>query len=341
MRTLTALVASLAMLAGWTSAEAAEARITKFVFGCETPDGRKLKPKFGDVGEAFYTDLPGQRQQCLETIDRKIALCRENTSFESNTKDEKYAGCLPVFEEQAEVCVAHFERERAKCGIGASAPAEAARLDSSERQRVQAALTAEGYDPGPADGKFGQRTRRAIEAWQQANGHAATGELTSEQVTTLLAKSAPAIALDPTCTGATEGSACWKKIANRAGCHIWTISRDADQMITWSGACPLGIASGQGELAWTKGGKSIEGTGSLLDGREHGEWTYRYPDGTAMNGTFVGGKANGNAVWRYADGSVAEGPYVDHKQHGRWVQRSADGTVANFHCNYGNCEGIE
>ena len=73
MRALTALVAALAMLAGWTNAEAAEARITKFVVGCETPDGRKLKPKFGDIDEAFYTDLPAQRQQCLDAVQRKIS----------------------------------------------------------------------------------------------------------------------------------------------------------------------------------------------------------------------------------------------------------------------------
>ena len=140
MRTLVALVAVLSIMTGWPDAKAGEARITSFVFGCETPDGRKLKPKFGDIDEAFYTDLPAQRQQCLEAIDRKIALCRENTSFESNTKDEKYAGCLPVFQKQAEVCVAHFERERVKCGAGAPEPAGAATLDSSERQQVQAVV---------------------------------------------------------------------------------------------------------------------------------------------------------------------------------------------------------
>ena len=43
------------MLTGWSGAEAAEARITDFAFMCETPEGRKLKPKFGDVDGVFYT----------------------------------------------------------------------------------------------------------------------------------------------------------------------------------------------------------------------------------------------------------------------------------------------
>ena len=176
---------------GWSDADAAEARIADFVFGCETPDGEKLKPKFGDIDEAFYTDLPAQRQQCLDAVERKIALCRDNTLFESNTKNEKYAGCLPVFRDQAEVCVKHFERERGKCDAGAPEPAEAATRGASQRQRVQATLSAEGFDAGPADGKFGPRTRRAIAAWQQANGYAATGELTEDQVESLLADATP------------------------------------------------------------------------------------------------------------------------------------------------------
>ena len=32
-------------------------------------------------------------------------------------------------------------------------------LDATERMQVQATLAAEGFDPGPADGKFGPRTR--------------------------------------------------------------------------------------------------------------------------------------------------------------------------------------
>ena len=63
---------------------------------------------------------------------------------------------------------------------------EAVALDSDERRRVQEALAGAGFDPGPVDGKFGPATRRAIEAWQLANGHAATGELTSRQVEALI-----------------------------------------------------------------------------------------------------------------------------------------------------------
>ena len=68
---------------------------------------------------------------------------------------------------------------------------EAISLDSDQQRRIQLALASAGYDPGPADGKFGPRTRRAIEGWQQANGYAPTGELTNTQSETLLTDPSP------------------------------------------------------------------------------------------------------------------------------------------------------
>ena len=200
MNVLIALVAALAAMTGWSGAEAAQARITDFAFSCETPEGRKLKPKFGDVEGVFYTDIPAQRQQCVEAVKRKIALCRENTDFASNTRNEKYAECLPIFREQAQACVGHFQRELVKCdGGGVSAGTGAVTLDLSERRRVQAALAGAGFDPGPADGQFGPKTRRAIQAWQRANGYTSTGVLTRDQANVILTESAPAVTLSPKC----------------------------------------------------------------------------------------------------------------------------------------------
>ena len=155
-------------------------------------------------------------------------------------------------------------------------------LDSDQRRRIQAALAAAGFDPGPADGQFGPRTRRAIEAWQAAAGYTATGELTSEQVETLLAEPtlgpAADIALAPKCEGRAVGSECWKEIADKPGCHVWDDYYYPNQTVTWSGSCSGGIAVGQGELVWTTNGYDdwpmIE-TGSLSDGKRAGRWTIR------------------------------------------------------------------
>jgi peptidoglycan hydrolase-like protein with peptidoglycan-binding domain len=67
-------------------------------------------------------------------------------------------------------------------------------LQPSDRQRVQAALTALGYDTRGTDGAFNPRTREMIAAWQGAKGHPATGFLTAGQYEAVLREAAPALA---------------------------------------------------------------------------------------------------------------------------------------------------
>jgi len=54
-------------------------------------------------------------------------------------------------------------------------------LGASARRRIQAGLSAAGFEPGPADGVFGAGTRDAIRAWQTARGAPATGYLSREE----------------------------------------------------------------------------------------------------------------------------------------------------------------
>ncbi|MCY4514057.1 MAG: SUMF1/EgtB/PvdO family nonheme iron enzyme [Candidatus Tectomicrobia bacterium] len=60
-------------------------------------------------------------------------------------------------------------------------------LDRSIRAVVQMGLTSLGFDAGPADGLFGNRTRSAVRTWQTANDHQATGYLTRVQADALIA----------------------------------------------------------------------------------------------------------------------------------------------------------
>ena len=97
MSVFAAVAAGLVALTLWSSAEAAETRIRAFPFSCDTPDGEIVKPRHGDIEGVSYTDLPAQRAQCLGTIDRKIALCWENTEFATETENQEFAACLSLF----------------------------------------------------------------------------------------------------------------------------------------------------------------------------------------------------------------------------------------------------
>jgi len=58
-------------------------------------------------------------------------------------------------------------------------------LSRADRVTIQRRLNTLGYSTGGADGVFGSRTRSAIRGWQQRNGYAVTGYLTSAQLGTL------------------------------------------------------------------------------------------------------------------------------------------------------------
>ena len=125
-------------------------------------DGKELKPKFGDIGGVFYTEVSEDREACRQAIGNKIALCRQNTSFVSNTLDRKYPGCLPIFRQQSEVCAAHFRREAVNCEIQGSARIADFTGFSCE---VTATVVEEGGEPertpgiAPADRPMQARTR--------------------------------------------------------------------------------------------------------------------------------------------------------------------------------------
>ena len=228
MRVLAASAMALTVMMAWSGAEAAEARIDGFPFGCETPDGEMLKPKFGDVDGIFFADLPAQRKSCLETIDRMIGSCLSNTYFISHTQNEKFAACLPVFEKQALTCVGHFERERQKCyADGSSGSAEAAareQVDPADRMMRAVKRSNLRSGPGMEHGKVGLleigeavRVTGEIGDWLRIE---APGGGTAFVYGPLLAEAGAETVLDPKCVGLGEGAKCWDEIANRRGCHV-------------------------------------------------------------------------------------------------------------------------
>ena len=60
-------------------------------------------------------------------------------------------------------------------------------LERADRRSIQMGLASLGFDPGPADGLFGGKTRVALQAWQVAKGEPSTGWLTRAEADVLLA----------------------------------------------------------------------------------------------------------------------------------------------------------
>ena len=152
-------IAALFVATAAQRAHATEIHITGFVFGCKTPDGKLLKPGRGDIGGVFYGDIEGEREACRQAVRNKIALCNANVNFQSNTRNERYASCLPVFREQAIECAAHFNAEISKCDIGGSAPNppdgashDPWSADGSVAHDPWSAAGSVAHDPWSADG---------------------------------------------------------------------------------------------------------------------------------------------------------------------------------------------
>ena len=297
-----AVVAGLAALTLWSAAEAAEAHIRPFDFGCETPGGRVVEPRHGDIEGVSYTDLPAQRQQCLGTIDRKIALCRENTEFASDARNEELAVCLPIFRKQVRACVGHFSFERSKCGARDARPDDDAAGEQQEEPALEGA-PGDRYRVEPAD-----RLMVAAEAANVRTGPSpdydivgtvmagdelqVTGEVRGRDwVRVVFPRGngraafiyAPLLrAVKPTVPTAEPDSVpsttattapfvpsgpSWS-IAENQPCHVWNYGNRDYEPFTWSGACLEGKASGEGRLVFRGGEGAYEGT--MQAGKMHG-----------------------------------------------------------------------
>ena len=86
------------------------------------------------------------------------------------------------------------DAEAAAQKVAGEAAEVALRLGSGDRQHIQVALTALGFDTQGVDGVFGPRSRAMIQAWQQARNYPGTGFLTASQQQALLGQAAPALA---------------------------------------------------------------------------------------------------------------------------------------------------
>ncbi len=134
------------------------------------------------------------------------------------------------------------------------------------------------------------------------------------------------------CVGQPKGASCWMEVTGRPDCHVWNHNLQPDEIVTWTGKCTEGKAYGEGTTQWVYDGgkKTLVATGTLKDGRVHGQWVLRWPDGKVEEGSYVDWKRQGRWVIRNANGDVEEGPYDNGKKHGQWVVRKANGEVEHL-----------
>ena len=117
-------------------------------------------------------------------------------------------------------------------------------------------------------------------------------------------------------------------VSENQPCQAWNNGKgDSHELISWSGACVDGKASGQGRLVWRSAyGKSVY-EGTMEAGRLHGTGTLRSSDGGRYQGEWYRGRRHGSGVYTWAIGHRYEGGWRYDKPDGYGTARFADGEV--------------
>ncbi|MFI5002064.1 MAG: protein kinase, partial [Reyranellales bacterium] len=134
-----------------------------------------------------------QRKQ-IETetrqkIEAEQAAARQKAEAEAAAKRQAEEEARQK-EEAAAAAKRKAEEEDSKA---AEAAETALHLAPLERQHIQVALTALGFDTNGTDGVFGAHSRDMITAWQRSRKYAATGFLTGPESQALQKEAAPAV----------------------------------------------------------------------------------------------------------------------------------------------------
>jgi peptidoglycan hydrolase-like protein with peptidoglycan-binding domain len=140
------------------------------------------------------TDAEAHQRAQAEAQQKAEADARQKAATEAQQKAAAEAEATQRAETEARPKADADGASQAARQKAAEADETALRLTRADRQRIQVALTAIGFDTRGADGVFGPRSREMISAWQQARKLSATGFLTAAQQRALLGEAAPAVA---------------------------------------------------------------------------------------------------------------------------------------------------
>lgn len=148
----------------------------------------------------------------------------------------------------------------------------------------------------------------------------------------------------------------WIKDA-KTGCRIRNPAPQPKESVTWSGACPNGIAEGTGVLQWFdddrpsdryegemrdgwENGRGVATStliadhyeGDWRDGWRHGQGIYSFVNGDRYEGGWIEGLRAGQGTMVWADGARYEGEWLDSKPDGQGIY--VDAADATFSGNW-------
>ena len=146
-----------------------------------------------------YSEIANARLKSLEEERRKTTNARETQFWDrvtqANTIDayNSYLFQLPngIFAEEARSRIAALKKQSQVSPQVRQAALDEERmnLNGATRRVVEQRLNAMGLKPGPVDGKFDEKTRRAVRRFQQERGLAVTGYLDEAAIVRILAES--------------------------------------------------------------------------------------------------------------------------------------------------------
>lgn len=114
-------------------------------------------------------------------------------------------------------------------------------------------------------------------------------------------------------------------------CFVWNQLPQPQEIVTWSGDCKNGKASGQGRLVWRYQyyGDPIEDVfeGWMSGGNPNGKGSYIFAFGDRYDGEFLDGKYDGQGVYADNEGSVYTGAFKDDLPQGLGRLVNWDGNV--------------
>jgi len=208
-------------------------------------------------------------------------------------------------------------------------PAFALDVTEEDVTTVQRALSGDGYFDGEIDGKTGNALSAAIRVYQADWQLDETGLVDAELVARLAREHA-------------DSKSRIQRAAN-VECDLENPYPQARETIVYEGACPDGVASGQGKVVWKymrRGQwRQSDYEGGFLQGRPHGEGVLNHDTGNRYEGSFINGEYDGFGIRTWSIGTIYKGQWREGRQQGPGLAIWPNGNIYDGEWREGKHDG--